>query len=206
MSSYVEVVELCVCIVIDRFKLGVIVMSRMEKFHDNRDKKREIKGFVRDVIIAIIISVAVLFCVSPSQVKEHSMQPTVNDGDVVLLNKFFYGEPQKGDIIVFNSELKDDKGKNMKLIKRVIGLEGDKITIKDGFVYVNGSMIEEKYIYQTTTGEVENYVVPKGKVYVLGDHREVSRDSRQLGAIDKKSIVGKAFFRIFPLKKMGRIN
>ena len=194
MSSYVEVVELCVCIVIDRFKLGVIVMSRMEKFHDNRDKKREIKGFVRDVIIAIIISVAVLFCVSPSQVKEHSMQPTVNDGDVVLLN------------IVFNSELKDDKGKNMKLIKRVIGLEGDKITIKDGFVYVNGSMIEEKYIYQTTTGEVENYVVPKGKVYVLGDHREVSRDSRQLGAIDKKSIVGKAFFRIFPLKKMGRIN
>ena len=205
MSSYVEVVELCVCIVIDRFKLGVIVMSRMEKFH-NRDKKREIKGFVRDVIIAIIISVAVLFCVSPSQVKEHSMQPTVNDGDVVLLNKVFYGEPKKGDIIVFNSELKDDKGKNMKLIKRVIGLEGDKITIKDGFVYVNGSMIEEKYIYQTTTGEVENYVVPKGKVYVLGDHREVSRDSRQLGAIDKKSIVGKAFFRIFPLKKMGRIN
>ncbi len=181
-------------------------MSRMEKFHDNRDKKREIKGFVRDVIIAIIISVAVLFCVSPSQVKEHSMQPTVNDGDVVLLNKVFYGEPKKGDIIVFNSELKDDKGKNMKLIKRVIGLEGDKITIKDGFVYVNGSMIEEKYIYQTTTGEVENYVVPKGKVYVLGDHREVSRDSRQLGAIDKKSIVGKAFFRIFPLKKMGRIN
>lgn len=206
MSSYVEVVELCVCIVIDRFKLGVIVMSRMEKFHDNRDKKRETKGFVRDVIIAIIISVAVLFCVSPSQVKEHSMQPTVNDGDVVLLNKVFYGEPKKGDIIVFNSELKDDKGKNMKLIKRVIGLEGDKITIKDGFVYVNGSMIEEKYIYQTTTGEVENYVVPKGKVYVLGDHREVSRDSRQLGAIDKKSIVGKAFFRIFPLKKMGRIN
>ena len=194
MSSYVEVVELCVCIVIDRFKLGVIVMSRMEKFHDNRDKKREIKGFVRDVIIAIIISVAVLFCVSPSQVKEHSMQPTVNDGDVVLLNKVFYGE------------LKDEKGKNMKLIKRVIGLEGNKITIKDGFVYVNGSMIEEKYIYQTTTGEVENYVVPKGKVYVLGDHREVSRDSRQLGAIDKKSIVGKAFFRIFPLKKMGRIN
>lgn len=182
-------------------------MNRMERFHGKKAKqKKEIKSFIRDVVIAIVISTAVLFCISPSQVKEHSMQPTVNDGDIVLLNKVFYKEAHKGDIIVFNTDLVDENGKKMKLIKRVIGLEGDKISIKDGFVYVNGAKIEEKYIYNTTTGTVDNYTVPQGMVYVLGDHREVSRDSRQLGAIDKKNIVGKVFFRLYPFKNFGGLN
>lgn len=185
-------------------------MSRVERLRENkRKRKKAMLYFAKDIVVAVLVSAGILYCVSPSQVRERSMQPTVNDGDIVLVNKAFYGEPERGDIIVFKSSLKDEKGEEMRLIKRVIGISGDEITIRDNKVYVNNEPLNEEYIYENPAG-IENtyeapnkFVVPEDKVYVLGDHREVSRDSRQLGAIDKDKIIGKAFFRVMPFNDMG---
>lgn len=184
-----------------------IELSRVEKNKlKKKEKKRQIKSILRDVIIALFISFCILFVVSPSLVKEHSMQPTIDDGDVVLLNKLFYSKVERGDIVVFETESLDEQGKKMRLIKRVIGIAGDKITISNGKVKVNGKEIEEKYIYNLATGNVNDYIVPKDSFYALGDHREVSRDSRQLGAIKNDRLVGKVFFRIFPFNKIGGVE
>ena len=98
----------------------------------NKDKKSFAKEFLKEIVIAAAIAGAILFFVGPTAVREHSMQPTVNDGDVLLLSKALYNDPQVGDIIVFKSELEDDNGKPMNLIKRVIGTGGDIITISNG--------------------------------------------------------------------------
>ncbi len=188
-------------------------MSRVERMKAKRkENRRATRYFIRDIIIAMVISFAVLVCISPSKVKERSMQPTINDGDIVLINKLFYNEIERGDIIVFDSELKDDKGNSLKLIKRVIGIEGDKVDIKDNKIFVNDQALKEDYIYESPTGNIVNqvtppgFIVPKGEVYVLGDHREVSRDSRQLGTIKEDKIVGHAVFRVFPFGSIGSLN
>ena len=155
----------------------------------DKNKKSFAKEFLKEIVIAAAIAGAILFFVGPTAVREHSMQPTVNDGDVLLLSK-----------------VEADNGKPMNLIKRVIGTGGDIITISNGKLYRNGQEIKEDYIYGECTGEVYNFEVPEGKLYVLGDHREVSRDSRELGAIDEKTVIGKAVLRIWPLSDFGRLN
>lgn len=182
-------------------------ITKTEKSKNNdKNKKSFAKEFLKEIVIAAAIAGAILFFVGPTAVREHSMQPTVNDGDVLLLSKALYNDPQVGDIIVFKSELEDDNGKPMNLIKRVIGTGGDIITITNGKLYRNGQEIKEDYIYGECTGEVYNFEVPEGKLYVLGDHREVSRDSRELGAIDEKTVIGKAVLRIWPLSDFGGLN
>lgn len=176
------------------------VLSETEK------RDRMAKDILKEILIAILICVILLFFVVPTKVSEHSMQPTINDGDVLLLNKVLYIHPEPGDIVVFKSDLKNDDGTDMNLIKRVIGTEGDIITITNGKLYRNGELVEEDYIYGECTGEVYNYTVPEGKMYVLGDHREVSRDSREIGAVDEDSVIGIAFFRVWPLKDIGVVH
>ncbi len=176
------------------------VLSETEK------RDRMAKDILKEILIAILICVILLFFVVPTKVSEHSMQPTINDGDVLLLNKVLYIHPEPGDIVVFKSDLKNDDGTDMNLIKRVIGTEGDIITITNGKLYRNGELVEEDYIYDECTGEVYNYTVPEGKMYVLGDHREVSRDSREIGAVDEDSVIGIAFFRVWPFKDIGIVH
>lgn len=173
----------------------------------SRKKKGSfIKDLLKEIVIAVIIAAIILFFVGPTRVKEHSMQPTINDGDMLILNKALYTEPEVGDIIVFKSELEGDDGKPMNLIKRVIGKGGDVITITEGRLYRNGALVNEDYIYGECVGEVYNYEVPEGQLYVLGDHREVSRDSREFGAIDEDSIIGKAVFRFYPFGDIGMVK
>ncbi len=181
-------------------KKGPKVLTETEK------RDRIAKDILKEILIALLICIILLFFVIPTKVSEHSMQPTINDGDVLLLNKHLYIHPESGDIVVFKSDLKDADGTNMNLIKRVIGTEGDVITITNGKLYRNGEIVEEDYIYGECTGEVYNYTVPKGKIYVLGDHREVSRDSREIGAVDEDDVIGIAFFRVWPLKDIGVVH
>lgn len=180
--------------------------SRIAKKKEKKKVKLTFKEILKEVLIALIITFIILIFIAPTTVREHSMQPTINDKDVVILNKLLKGEPKIGDIVVFESDMKDESGKDMLLIKRVIGTEGDIITIANNKLYRNGEIIEEDYIYEHCTGEVYNYEVPKGYVYVLGDHREVSRDSREFGAIKEEQIIGEAVLRIFPLKDIGILN
>lgn len=188
-------------------------MSRAERRRQEKIKrKKNVKTFIRDILIAMLVSLGILTCVAPSKVKERSMQPTINDGDIVILNKLFYRNIERGDIVVFESELKDENGKALNLIKRVVALEGDRVDIKEEKLFINGKAIDEKYVFSSPSGKIsenflpKNYVVPKGEVYVLGDHREVSRDSRQLGAIKKDKIVGNAIFRVYPFNNIGVLD
>jgi signal peptidase I len=164
------------------------------------------KELIRDIIIVIIVAVCIITLVKPIIVKKTSMEPTLNENDYLMVSKQAYtifGEPERGDIVVFPHIVGDVKE---LYIKRVIGLPGEKVTITNGLVYINGEPIEEEYIKDGfTAGEVKDFLVPAGKVYVLGDNREVSVDSRseEVGCVDIDKILGKALLRVFPFGKFG---
>ena len=166
------------------------------------------KGWIKDILIACAIAIVIMTFIKPTIVKESSMQPTLYTNNYIFLSRQAYllSEPKAGDIIVFNSELPADDGSKKLLIKRVIALSGDSVTISDGDVYINEVLIEEPYIYENgTAGDIENLVIPEGEVFVMGDNRRVSIDSRseQVGCVPVSEIVGKAFFRLYPFNSIG---
>ena len=167
------------------------------------------KALIRDILIALAIAIAVSCLIRPVIVKETSMEPTLKENNYLIAAKqaYRFGRIEYEDIIIFKSET--DKGR--LLIKRVIGLPGDVITISDGVVYRSGKILKEDYIMggetAVTPGEIYNFRVPEGQVFVMGDNRQVSLDSRSdmLGTISKKSIKGKAVFRFYPFSDAGKI-
>ena len=185
-----------------------------EEKNTKNEKMQNLLEWVRDIAIAIVIAVLISMVIKPTVVKESSMEPNFYADDYIFLNRLAYkfgGEPKKGDVIVFRTHsdnLLDNKGKNKLLIKRVIGIPGDKISVSSGQVYINGEPDEQEY---TLDGETSGYVpeteVPKGKLFCMGDNRLVSVDSRSsdVGFVDKDTIVGKAFFRLLPLSSIGAI-
>lgn len=167
------------------------------------------KELIRDIIIVVLVAACIITLVKPIIVQKTSMEPTLYENDYLMISKQAYtlfGEPKRGDIVVFPH----DEGDITELyIKRVIGLPGEKVTITGGLVYINGEPIEEDYTKDgVTLGEVRDYIVPAGKVYVLGDNREVSVDSRseEVGCVDIDEITGKALIRVFPFGEFGLLH
>lgn len=166
------------------------------------------KILIKDVIIACVIALAISFFIRPTIVRETSMEPTVKPSDYLIMSRqaYRFGDLGRGDIIIFRSDLKLDETHNKLLIKRVIALPGDTIAVHDGNVYLNGDMLNEEYIAEGgTTGNIEETTLGEGEVFVMGDHREVSVDSRRFGPIDEEDIVGQAVFRLYPFNKMGTL-
>ncbi|HLC94270.1 MAG TPA: signal peptidase I [Patescibacteria group bacterium] len=177
---------------------------------------KRIIAFVMDtletvIFIASIFVVIYLFIMSPHQVKGASMEPTFQSSDYILTSKISYrtGAPQRGDVIVFKSP----KNPDIDYIKRIIAAPGDKILIKDFEVYVNGTLLEEQYIASKTSlfpgGFVQEgveVVVPENYLFAMGDNRPRSSDSREFGFIPMKDVIGKVFFRYFPLNKIGQVK
>lgn len=178
----------------------------------NRDKnlKKEIVEWIVDLAIAVILAGAVLFFFKPIIIQQNSMEPNFHSGDYVVTSRQAYrmfGEPERGDVIVFKSELLDEKGKNKSLIKRIIGLPGDNVSIKDGYIYVNGELVEEDYVAeQGISGEMEEITVPENSLFCCGDNRGVSLDSRseEVGFVTYDTVIGKVFVRLFPFNKIER--
>ena len=170
-----------------------------------------VKSLIKDIIGAAILTSVVISFVRPTIVKQTSMQDTLNPNDYIIMYRRAYSgdkEPKRGDIVIFKSELQDENGKNKLLIKRVIGLPGDKITINDGKVYINDKEYDESYLKDGyTTGSVNNFKVPKGEYFVMGDNRVVSIDSRysEVGCIKKDAIKGRAVLRLFPFTKIKKL-
>lgn len=165
------------------------------------------KNLLKDILIAVILASIILFFIRPTVVKQTSMQPTFNPNDYVILYKRAYAHkmPKRGDVIVFESSLTDQNGKDKLLIKRVIGLPGDIITVSDNKLYINGEIYKEDYLKDgITPGFVDNLKVPDGEFFVMGDNRVVSLDSRsaEVGTIKKSRIRGKAVIRLFPFNKI----
>ncbi len=155
------------------------------------------------VFIGSIYIVIYLYLFFPTSVIGASMEPTLHTGDRLVISKVSYKfEPiERGDIVVLNSP----KNPDIEYIKRVVGTPGDEILIKDQEVIINGVKLEESYISAKTNvwehGFITNnvpYTVPEDYVFVMGDNRTKSSDSREFGPIPISSVVGKAVFRYYP--------
>lgn len=155
------------------------------------------------IIVAAVAAIVATLIMPVLQISGSSMTPTFQEGEIVFSIKTKNLKP--GDIIAFYHG-------NKILVKRVIAGAGSWVNITiDGDVYVNGELLEENYIQEKMLGETNityPYQVPDGSWFVLGDHREVSIDSRnsEIGCIKQEDIVGKIIFRVWPLKRIGKIN
>lgn len=190
---------------------------------------REILEWALTLFIALFIAILLKSTAfAMVRVQGTSMENTLLSGQKLFENKLAYdfSTPKKGDIVILNRQ-KDDNGaiSDIKcelkdtynniigyqdeniLIKRVIGIPGDKIDIKDGHVYVNGEKLNEYYVKGKTYPNDMKFpiIVPNNKVFVLGDNREVSLDSRIIGFIGYNQIDGKVFYRIWPFDKVGSL-
>jgi signal peptidase I len=163
--------------------------------------------WLRDLIISLTISAfIIIFLYQPVKVEGVSMMPSLDDQERIFVNKFVYHmEPiQRGDIVVFHYPRDPSKS----FIKRVIGLAGDHIRIDTGQVFVNGQPLEENYVPADYTDQVSypEVIVPGNAYFLLGDHRNMSKDSRDFGPVEQKFIYGKAVFGYWPVEKMGRLR
>lgn len=167
------------------------------------------KEWIKDILVAIVISIIVMQFIKPTIVREHSMEETLKENDYILLSRQAYGlfgEAARGDIVVFESSLKTQNGNNKLLVKRIIAIPGDTIAITGGWVIINGEPIDEKYTKDGyTTTEMEEVSIPAGYVFAMGDNRQNSMDSRddRVGLVPLDTVVGKAFFRLYPFSKIG---
>jgi len=174
---------------------------------NKKSLKRNIFEWVRDIGLACLLALLILSLFKPIIIQQHSMEPNFYGGDYVITFKqaYLFGDPSHGDIVVFHSELKDDKGNDKNLIKRIIAMGGDTVEIIDGYVYVNGEEIDEPYLLeQGVSGDMAEMTIPEGKLFCCGDNRGVSVDSRDpsVGLVDEDALVGKVVLRLFPFNKI----
>jgi signal peptidase I len=176
---------------------------------------RAIREIVETLLLAALIFFLVRLVVLNFRVDGESMLPNLDDGEMLLVNRNAYlyfdvggtryypfDPPERGDVIVFDPPTKSDK----PYIKRIIGLPGEEITFRDGYVYVNGQRLEEDYLQdKTRCGRRDecDVVVPPDDVFVLGDHRSNSSDSRVFGPVPISSIIGKAWVSYWPIDDIG---
>jgi signal peptidase I len=167
----------------------------------------DLRAWVRDVVISVVIAaVVIVFLYQPVKVEGTSMMPWLTDQERIFVNKFVYHfeEIHRGDIVVFWFPLDPTKS----YIKRVVGLPGDVVEIRQGTVLVNGHVFEEKYIPEQYRDRMSYPPVQVGpdNYYVLGDHRNASNDSRTWGTVERRRIYGKAVFVYWPLEKFGVLH
>lgn len=168
--------------------------------------RKEIYDWIHCLSIALIICVVIFaFFIRLIDVRGTSMNPTLNNGDKMLVSGLFYS-PKAGDVVVFK---KDEYDPERALVKRVIATEGQVINIDfdEGIVYVDGEPIVEDYILESTTNKLDfigPQTVPDGCVFVMGDNRNASTDSRkkEIGMVDSRLILGRAYFVIYPLNQV----
>ena len=168
------------------------------------------------IMVAVVVVGAWLlrsFVVEPFQIPSASMEDTIKTGDMVFAEKvsYHFSDPEQGDIVVFS----DPQVPSRTLIKRVIATEGQTVDLRDGKVYVDGVALDEPYTdglpsYPlNTVGTVDisyPYTIPKGDVWVMGDNRTNSSDSRYFGPIDKDTVFGKAFAIYWPVESLAWIK
>ena len=161
-----------------------------------KSKKRVLLEYLRVIVITLIVTYGVLYFVQISRVYGTSMVPTFHEGNIVLVDKVFYkrGEPERNDIVVV--DYRDANQNETFIIKRVVAVGGDHLEIKDNQVYLNGELLQEDYINGTMTNNEDMSIdIPEGKVFVMGDNRNNSLDSRRLGYFDfEDDVIGKVCF------------
>jgi len=167
----------------------------------------EIKSWFRDILFAFATAIfIVIFVVQPVKVEGTSMQPRLVDQERIFVNRFIYrfADIHRGDIVVFWYPRDTSKS----FIKRVLAVPGDEVEIRYGSVFVNGEKVSEPYL-KPEFRDHDSYrkvVVPDGRYFVLGDHRNSSNDSRNWGFVPRDLIYGKAIFRYWPMSRLGPVD
>ena len=161
------------------------------------------------VLTLIIFWVIQSFVAQPFRVQQESMEHTLEPDQYVLVDKLTprFDHYKHGDIVVFNPPDSWVASNGQPYIKRIIGVGGDKIEIHDGSVFVNGTKLVEPYVFQEngqpqpteTFGGVDTWVVPDGQLFLMGDHRGNSADSREGGPVDLSQVIGRAWLRYWPV-------
>jgi len=160
---------------------------------------RSVAGVALQVVLLAVFASA--FTIHPSQVSGFSMEPRIDSGEYVVINSlaFRFSQPQHGDIIAFRHERSADA----VYLKRVIGVPGDRVEIDRGRVSVNGTPLREDYVRFRDTRSARGVTVPPQSLYVLGDNRANSDDSRAWGFVSRDDVIGKAMFAVWPPSRAG---
>ncbi|MGI6487060.1 MAG: signal peptidase I [Syntrophomonadaceae bacterium] len=169
---------------------------------------QELRNFLREMVSIIIIAfilatVLRMFIVEGRVIPTGSMVPTIQPKDRVMVCKFnyYFKDPQRGDIVVF--EPPEELGQKEDFIKRVIGLPGETLEVKDGKVYIDGKSLEEPYIMEEPNYEYGPVKIPEGALFVMGDNRNLSFDSHMWNAWLREShLKGKAFMTYWPVNRI----
>lgn len=166
--------------------------------------RRVLLEIIQTIVLALVLFFGINFVSARIRVDGTSMVPSFQNGDYVIVNRLAYqwGQIVRGDVVVFPYPLNPEED----YIKRVIGLPGDRVAIYGGTVYVNDQPIEEPYISEPAAEDKAELVVPEGYVFVLGDNRNASSDSRTWGPLEITEIIGKAVFRYYPFDAIGFIS
>ena len=172
--------------------------------------RRRIGSWARDVLETILPALLIVllvnaFLAQATRVEGQSMEPNLHDNQRLIIEKLSYRlqPPQRGDIVVLKLP---NRQSDPPLIKRVVALPGETVETRDGHVYVDGQALEESYLDQLTFSNMPPHVVPADQVFVLGDNRAASNDSRSFGEVALSDIVGRAWFRYWPLDDIGLVR
>lgn len=167
--------------------------------------KDKVKVLLPYIIIILVVLFIKAFIVTPIKVNGESMYPTLEEGDIMILNKtaYYFNKPERFDIVVVN--MPDEY-----LIKRVIGLPGEHIEYKNNTLYVDGKRVKENFKHGVTANfnieELGSDTIPLNTYLVLGDNRENSLDSRELGFIREDQLLGRTSLIILPFNRFGSVN
>lgn len=174
------------------------------------------RGWGKELLVALVLALLIRAGVAEARmVPTPSMVPTVLPGDRLLAEKMLYRftTPRRGDIIVFAPPFAPEQGRLASFLgleedylKRVIGLPGETVEIRDGQVLVNGVALDEPYIKEAPTYEAPPVIVPAGHLFVLGDNRNQSYDSHAWGTVELSAVRSRAIFRFWPLNRIGLVR
>jgi len=175
-----------------------------------------ILDFIQSIVLALAVFVLLyLFVAQPNEVKGSSMVPNFVDKEFLLTEKLSYqfGVPKRGDVVIFKAPASEPcAAEECEYIKRVIGIPGDKVMVKGGQVYLNDQLLDQSFLPDGVVTNEGQYAqegvvqtVPEGQYLCFGDNRQHSRDGREFGPVKKDLIVGKAFFKYWPLNSIGLI-
>ena len=159
------------------------------------------KEFIKTLVISVALAIAIRYVlIQPFRVQGASMEPSFYADDYLIVDELTprLAAYQRGDVVIF-------KHNSSFYIKRIIGLPGEKIAIKNDQVSINDFILKEDYLTEKTSGAID-IVLEKDEYFVLGDNRDSSSDSRSWGALDKSLIVGRVWLRLLPLSKLEKFN
>lgn len=177
--------------------------------------RRNALGCLLEIVETLVLTLLIFwviqsFIAQPYRVQQQSMEQTLEPDQYVLVDKLTprFDAYKRGDIVVFNPPANWVQQQGQPYIKRVIGVGGDTVELKDGAVYVNGTKFNEPYVFKDENGNpqptdeligVSKWVVPDGQLFLMGDHRANSADSREFGPVDLGSVIGRAWLRYWPI-------